>query len=123
VGGEVNMDLIIITVIFLYTVAIIAYLLKPSKTVFVIKIKYNFVKLVKGSAPSVFIAECKEIAKIRKTINGKIFGIREKGGIKLEFSRSINDSEKQVFRNVWPSAYLGNDPPPESGNRKKAKLF
>ncbi len=108
---------------FFIAVVVIGYLTKQSKTVFVIKIKYRVVKLVKGSAPNRFVAECKEVAKIRKTIQGKVFGIRENGGIKLEFSKSITEAEKQIFRNVWPNAYLGGNPPPESGTRKKAKRF
>lgn len=120
---EIKMEIIYITVIVLYAIAIIAYLAKPSKTVFVIKINYLLVKLVKGHAPSRFVSECEEIAKIRKTIKGEIFGVRENGGTKLEFSRSISDAEKQIFRNVWPNDYLGGNPPPESGSRKRAKVF
>ncbi len=115
------MDIILITVIVLYAVAIIAYLAKPSKTVFIIKINDHLVKITKGQAPGKFIAECEEIARIRKNIKGKIFGIRESFGIKLEFSRSISEAEKQVFRNVWPNAYFGGNTPPESG--RKRKLF
>ncbi len=114
------MDIIFITVIVLYAVAMIAYLAKPSKTVFVIKINCLIVNVIKGHAPNKFVAECEEIAKIRKTIKGKIFGIRESGGIKLEFSKSISDAEKQVFRNVWPNDYLSGSPPPKSGLRRKA---
>ena len=115
------MDIIYITVIVLYAIAIMAYLAKPSKTVFIIKINYLLVKLAKGHAPGKFMIECGEIAKIRKNIKGNIFGIREKDGIKLEFSRSISEAERQVFRNVWPNAYFCGNTPPESG--KKAKFF
>jgi hypothetical protein len=44
---------------------------------------------------------CKEVAKIHKTIQGKIFGIRKNDGVKFEFSKSIKEGEKQIFRNVW----------------------
>ena len=114
------MDIMFITVIVLYAVAMIAYLAKPSKTVFVIEINHLLIKIIKGNAPNKLVAECEEIAKIRKTIKGKIFGIRENGGIKLEFSKSISDAEKQIFRNVWPNDYLGGSPPPKSGLRRKA---
>lgn len=101
------MEIIFITVLVLYAVAMIAYFTKPSKTVFVIKISNLLVNVTKGNAPNKFVTECQEIAKIRKTIKGKIFGIRKNGGISLEFSRSISDAEKQIFRNVWPNDYLG----------------
>ena len=113
------MEVILITVIVLYTVATIAYFAKPSKTVFVIKINNLLVSVIKGNAPNKFVTECEEIAKIRKTIKGKIYGIRKNGGISLDFSRSISDTEQQVFRNVWPNDYLGGNPPPKSGKRKK----
>jgi hypothetical protein len=114
------MDIILITVIILYAVAMIAYLAKPSKTVFVIKINHLLVNVIRGNAPNKFVTECEEIAKIRKTIKGKIFGIRENGGIRLKFSKSISDAEKQIFRNVWPDDYLGGNPPPKSGLRRKS---
>ncbi len=117
---ETRMDIIFITVIVLYAVVMIAYLAKPSKTVFAIKINRLLVTVIKGNAPNKLVAECEEIAKIRKTIKGKIFGIRENRGIKLEFSRTISDAEKQIFRNVWPDDYLGGSPPPKSGLRRKA---
>jgi len=114
------MDIIFITIIVLYAIAMIAYLARPSKTVFVIEINHLLIKVIKGNAPNKFVAECEEIAKIRKTIKGKIFGIRENRGIKLQFSRSISDAEKQIFRNVWPDDYHGGNPPPKSGLRRKA---
>jgi hypothetical protein len=114
------MDIILITVIILCAVAMIAYLAKPSKTVFVIEINHLLIKVIKGNPPNKFVAECEEIAKIRKIIKGKIFGIRESSGVKLQFSRSISDAEKQIFRNVWPNDYLGGNPPPKSGLRRKA---
>lgn len=117
------MEIVFITVFVLYAIAMIAYLAKPSKTVFVIKINYLTVKIIKGSPPVRFVAECEEIAKIRKIIKGKIFGIRENGGIKLNFSRSITDSERQIFRNVWPNDYSGSNPPPDLGPRKKARII
>jgi len=106
----------------LYAIVIIAYFAKPSKTIFIIKINHLLVKLIKGHAPNKFVSECEEIAKIRKTIKGKIFGVRENRGVKLVFSRSISDSEKQMFRNVWPNEYFGGNPPPESGSRKRARV-
>jgi hypothetical protein len=115
--------IVVAIVVFFIAVAVDDYLTKQLKTVFVIKIKYRDVKLVKGSAPNRFITECNEVAKIRKTIQGKVFGIQENSGIKLEFSKSISEAEKQIFRNVWPDAYLGGNPPPESGTRKRAKRF
>jgi len=114
------MDIIFITIIVLYAIAMIAYLARPSKTVFVIEINHLLIKVIKGNAPNKFVAECEEIAKIRKTIKGKIFGIRESVGIKLKFSGTISDAEKQIFRNVWPDDYLGGSPPPKSGLRRKA---
>lgn len=117
------MNNIYIVVVFFFAVVVIAYLTKQSRIAFVIEIKYSIVKLLKGSVPGKFVSECKEVAKIRKTIKGKVFGIRENGGIKLEFSKSISEAEKQIFRNVWPNAYLGGNPPPESGMRKRAKRF
>lgn len=97
-----------------------AYLARLSKTVFVIEIKHLLVNVIKGQAPDKFITECEEIAKIRKTIKGKIFGVRENRGVRLQFSRTISDGEKQIFRNVWPDDYLGGNPPPKSGLRRKA---
>jgi hypothetical protein len=117
------MEIVFITVFVLYVIAIMAYLVKPSKTVFVITINHLTVNTIKGNPPARFVAECKEIAEIRKTIKGKIFGIRESGGIKLNFSRSITDSERQIFRNVWPNDYPGSNPPPSSGPRKKANII
>lgn len=116
------MEIVFITVFVLYAIAIIAYLAKPSKTVFVIKINYLTVKIIKGNPAARFIADCEEIATIRKTIKGKIFGIRENGRIKLEFSRSITESERQTFRNVWPYDCSGSNPPPTSGPQKKANI-
>jgi len=113
------MEIILITVIVLYAVAMIAYFAKPSKTVFVIKINNLLVNVIRGNAPNKFVTESEEIAKIRKTIKGKIFGVRENRGTKLKFSKSISDAEQQVFRNVWPNDYLGGNPPPKSGLRKK----
>lgn len=113
------MEIIFITVIVLYAVAMIAYFAKPSKTVFVIKINNLLVNVIKGDAPNKFVTECQEIAEIRKTIKGEIFGVRENGGTKLKFSKSISDAEQQVFRNVWPNDYLGGNPPPKSGLRKR----
>lgn len=116
------MEIIYITVIVLYLIAIVAYFAKPSNTIFVIKINHLLVKLLKGHAPNKFVSECEEIAKIRKTIKGKIFGVRENGVVKLEFSRSISDSEKQMFRNVWPNDYFGGNSPPKSGSRKRVRV-
>jgi hypothetical protein len=101
----------------------IAYFTKQSKTVFVIEINHLLINVIKGHAPNKFVTECEEIAKIRKTIKGKIFGIRENEGTKLKFSKSISDTEQQAFRNVWPNDYFGGGFPPKSGSRKKAKHF
>jgi len=77
------MEIIYITVIVLYLIAIIAYLAKPSNTIFIIKINHLLVKLLKGHAPNKFVSECEEIAKIRKTIKGKIFGVSENALLSL----------------------------------------
>ncbi|MBI2782718.1 MAG: DUF3634 family protein [Gammaproteobacteria bacterium] len=115
------MNNIYIVVGLFIAIVVIGYLKRPSEKEFVIKVKYRAAKLVKGSAPDNFVTECKEVAKIHKTIKGNVFGIRKDGGIKLEFSKSITEAEKQIFRNVWPNAYLDGNPPPESGTRKMVK--
>jgi len=86
------MEIILITVIALYAVAMIAYFAKQSKTVFLIEINNLLVNVIRGHAPNKFVTECEEIAKIRKTIKSKILGIRKNGGITLELSRSISDA-------------------------------
>lgn len=99
------------------------YLLKRSETVFLIRIKNRNARLVKGLAPGRFISECCEIAGIRKTIRGSITGIREKGGIRLGFSRSISEPERQIFRNVWSITCTGGNLPSLPRAGKRAKIF
>jgi len=93
----------ILIALFLVAVVNFFYQLNKRKPEFVIKIIYRAVKVEKGSPPNRFINECEEVAKIHKTIQGQIFGIRENDRVKLEFSKSIKDGEKQIFRNIWPS--------------------
>ncbi len=75
------MEIILITVFVLYVIAMLAYFAKRTNKVFVIKIHHQTVKVTKGQPTHAFVRECEEIAKIRKNIKGKIYGIREQGAL------------------------------------------
>ena len=91
----------IVMAIFIIAIVGFIYRILKRRIEFIIRITYRSVRVEKGSPPNKFFNECKEVAKIHKTIQGKIFGIRESDRVKLDFSKSIKDSEKQIFRNIW----------------------
>lgn len=91
----------IVIYIFIIAIVVFIYRIIQRRKEFIIKIAYRSVRVKKGSPPNKFLNECKEVAKIHKTIQGEIFGIREHDRVNLDFSKSIKDSEKQIFRNIW----------------------
>lgn len=88
------------------TVLVVLYLtIRPQYfgKIFAIKIRTGAVKVCKGKPPKKYIAECKQIIR-KKVVRGYIYGVREAGEIRLEFTSSIPDSMAQRFRNVFPFA-------------------
>jgi len=90
--------------------------------VFAIKIRTGAVKVRKGKPPKRFIAECKQIIR-KKVVRGYIYGVREAGELRLEFTNSIPEPMAQRFRNVFPyAAYeykTSNDKGPLSKRQEK----
>lgn len=93
--------LIIVIISAIIILMIILLIQQNSNYLFIILIEKEKVKVVKGEPPTSFIEECMEIAKIHKTIRGRIMGIKQDGQIRLKFSHSIQ-YYAQIFRNVWP---------------------
>lgn len=53
-----------------------------------------------GKLTSSFVQNCSEIARREGISSGWIWGFNSPGGARLEFSASINESDRQRFRNV-----------------------
>ena len=68
---------------------------------FVIGIKDQKAKLIKGKAPSGFIRNCEDIAKTAEIHQGLVLGLKRDYGIQLDFSSSIPKVNQQSFRNAW----------------------
>jgi len=69
--------------------------------VFSLEISDGKVEKRQGNATSAFIQDCSEIAGDRNILSGWIWGVRDNGIIKLDFTGNIPENAKQKFRNVW----------------------
>lgn len=73
--------------------------LHPS--IFEVVLERGRARAVKGDVKGAFLNDCADAARFRGIERGRIFGVRSRGGIRLEFSKEIPTEARQAFRNVW----------------------
>jgi hypothetical protein len=71
------------------------------RPVFIIDIKNGEASLLSGKVSNKLVIEFSSIAKHQDILRGTIYGLKSSKGIKLDFSPSIDDKDRQRFRNVW----------------------
>jgi hypothetical protein len=72
-------------------------ILPPS---FTVEIRDGRAICIQGKVTSAFLDDCTEIAGDRHIVKGWIWGSREAGGARLEFSAGIGEGDRQRFRNA-----------------------
>ncbi len=71
-----------------------------SPPFFTIRIRDGEAMLQNGKMTPAFLHDCGLIAKRSGIRSGWIWGIREGASIKLDFSGTIEDGDRQRFRNI-----------------------
>jgi hypothetical protein len=69
--------------------------------VFTIRVRNGFPVVARGKVSQAFVAELAGTPREKGIRSGSIFGVRKRGSLSLEFSRSIPRDARQSLRNVW----------------------
>lgn len=68
---------------------------------FVIAIRAGAARLTHGKATQAFIDAVSEVCGECELLRGEVRGIRQKHGLRLEFSRHVPAPCRQRIRNIW----------------------
>lgn len=88
--------------IIILLIAIIAFVYNRRKShkVFIIRIRPARVKVIKGSISKKLIQDCEQIIRNQR-VYGDVWGIWEGNELRTYFSKSLDESFRQKFRNVF----------------------
>ncbi|ABI56386.1 DUF3634 family protein [Alkalilimnicola ehrlichii MLHE-1] len=89
-------------------VAAVVGVVRHHRVAFVIAFDGKGPAVRKGAPPPGFLAACRDVARMYGVGAGKVYGVREAGGLQLAFSRDLPERARQPLRNCWT-------PPPSGG--------
>ena len=69
--------------------------------VWIIRVKHGDLKVVKGTVPPLFVADCRVLLQRAGIEEGQISGRQAGGYVTLDFSGGIPKQLHQRFRNLW----------------------
>lgn len=95
-------------------IGVVTYL--RHRYVFVVELTPEGARVLRGEAPKVFVSACTDVARLQGLQQGRVYGVRERDGAGLRFSRDIPEPARQAFRNCW--MHPPTPPPSGSGMRR-----